>query len=269
MVNDIPNIPSLAAFAIGKADEAEWGAAFEAFGDAASALGIAGEFMAGAEALSSANNMSPVDAVQSGPRVDVAQSGPRAATRTGRDWGPPAWPVKNLRHGDPRVVIQTWKNSCAAASCEMVARIAGVDEVVNEASLLTEIAEMNNNAEVALRDTEVGIHRGLFSVDVEAAANSLEVESAIADGKRWVYDVAEPANAADVGRTVDQVAADGPFIANTSYKDASGAVTQHAVVVLGRDAAGDIMVLDPAGYAYEMAPAEFFDAWNFYYINRK
>ncbi|MFS8068302.1 MAG: hypothetical protein ACMG6S_18250, partial [Byssovorax sp.] len=244
-VNDIPNIPTLLATALTEWDHGNWGKAAEAAGDGLAAAGMLGEFVAGAEALSLEGAASNVR----GP------SGPRTTRYDANNPSPPAWPVKNLRN-DPRVVIQSAPSSCNAAAAEMVAGAAEMDHVVNEASLLSEVREMTGNPRIALGQG------GIDSAEVVAAANTLEAEAGTAGGQSWAVDTRQ---LADLQAEIDRIGANGPWVAEIEW---TGNV-YHSVTVVGRGAVGDVIVLDPAGYAYEMTLANFEEGWNGTFISRR
>jgi hypothetical protein len=244
-INDIPNIPSLFARAYSEADQANWGRAFEAAGDALGALGILGELSAGAEALSVESNVSNAR----GP------GGPRTTRYNASDPSPPAWPVKNLRYNDPRIVTQSAPTSCNAAATEMAAQAAGVDGVVNESSILREIRETTGNPRIALG------RGGIDNAEIVEAANALEHNASIMDGQSWMTDARQLDNLED---EINRIGTNGPWVAEMKYNGA-----HHSVTVVGMDAVGDVMVLDPAGYAYEMTLADFEAAWYDQFISRR
>jgi hypothetical protein len=243
-INDIPNIPSLLATALTEWDNGNWGKAAEAGGDALGAAGMLGEFVAGADALS----------IEGGVSNARGPGGPRTTRYDPNNLSPPAWPFKNLRN-DPRIVTQSAPSSCNAACAEMVARAAGVDEAVNESSVLTYLREESGNPRIGA--AEGGIDRQ----EIVDAANALEQDAGTAGGQSWKGDDRLLANLLD---EVNRVSANGPWSAEMETE-----ATYHSVTVLGIDAAGDVMVLDPAGYAYEMNLDDFDVAWNGRFIFRK
>jgi len=241
MVNDVLNIPTLGYFAWDKLREGKQGAALEALLAVAGALGVVGELWAGAKVLSAASNAR-------GP------GGPRT-TKYANNYPPPAWPVKNLRYGDPRLVTQSAPSSCNAAATQMVAKAAGVDNVVNESSLVSEVREATGNPRIALGDG------GIDSREIVEAANALEAEAGTAGGQSWITDARQLESLKD---EIDRIGANGPWVA-----EMKGNGTYHSVTVFGMDAVGDVVVFDPAGYAYEMTLADFEAMWYDQFITRR
>jgi hypothetical protein len=240
-INDIPNIPTLAGWALQQAAQGNWGNAFEAGIDALGALDMLDGLLEVAKASGR-----------------IRPGGPQPANKTAN---PPNWPVKDLDRNDPRVVLQSEPHACAAASTEMVARAHGVEDIVNQPSILADVRE-------SMKDPLLGDTKGITADELTDAANSLEQRAGFPanDGKSWVCDGRLLDNLQD---EVDRISADGPWTADIKYTAPSGRDTWHQVTVLGLDAAGDIEILDPAGYSYKMTLADFENWWYDTYITRR
>ncbi len=242
--NDIPNIPTLILHGLVEADMGHPLDALEALGDGFFALGILGEAAQGVRALSEAAGA--VDNVHGPGGVRPKKYNPDL-------FGPPKWEVKNLRpHGD--VVVQSAKTSCNAASAEMVARLSGVDEAVTEEAILSYLREKYDNPRIALGDG------GIDGVEVAEAANHLDPAAGSEEGLTWVSRSAVSKGIAEINR----IGANGPWVAEIQTSD-----VWHAVTVVGRDGIGDLVILDPAGYRYEMTVAEFTRVWNGDFLARQ
>jgi hypothetical protein len=251
-VNDIPNIPTLLMTSLNDLAYGDYAKSLEAGGDALGAIGMAGELVEGVAALRSAEEA--VTTFDAGVSKPSRPGGVRPTVYNSNLFGRPSWSVKNLRP-HPDVVVQSAQSSCNAAGAQMVAKAAGIDKFVNESAILSYLRTSRNEPRIA---TGLG---GIDSREVVEAANFLDPGAGSSGELSWATDARLPGN---ILNEIDRIGANGPWVAEIETTEA-----YHSVTVLGIDSFGDVSVLDPAGYAYEMTVAEFENVWNGSYIARR